>query len=77
MTIGDMNPGDRAIVRGYEHSNDIFLNRLITMGLTRGTAITMVKKAPLGDPAEIEVRGFRLSLRQKEASVLDLDEITK
>ncbi len=77
MTISEMNPGDRAVVKGYEHSNDVFLNRLITMGLTRGTPITMVKKAPLGDPAEIEVRGFRLSLRQKEASVLNLDKLRK
>ena len=40
------------------------------MGLTRGTELRLVKVAPLGDPVEIEVRGYRLSLRKKEAEAL-------
>jgi ferrous iron transport protein A len=38
------------------------------MGLTKGTIIEVVRLAPLGDPIEISVRGYRLSLRRKEAS---------
>ena len=40
------------------------------MGLTKGTRITIVKKAPLGDPVEITVRGYQLSLRKEEAAIL-------
>lgn len=75
MTISEMKPGDKAVVKGYQHGNDTFLHRLLAMGLTKGTPIKMVKKAPMGDPAEIEVRGFRLSLRKEEASVLDLAQL--
>lgn len=41
--------------------------RLLEMGLTTGTEIEVIRFAPLGDPIEIEVRGYRLSLRKREA----------
>jgi len=43
------------------------------MGLTRGTTIRLTKVAPMGDPVEIEVRDFSLSLRKDEAGVLQLE----
>jgi ferrous iron transport protein A len=42
--------------------------RLLEMGLTPGTAIRVVGRAPLGDPLELELRGYRLSLRRAEAA---------
>jgi ferrous iron transport protein A len=42
------------------------------MGLTRGTRVMVIRVAPLGDPVELEVRGFRLTLRKDEADVLQL-----
>jgi len=42
--------------------------RLLEMGLTTGAEIQFIRFAPLGDPVEIEVRGYRLSLRKKEAA---------
>ncbi len=50
--------------------------RLLDMGLVTGTIITMIRKAPLGDPLEIEVKGYCLSLRMKEAELIML-EMTK
>jgi len=41
--------------------------RLLEMGLTTGTTVKVIRFAPLGDPMEIEVRGYRLSLRKREA----------
>ncbi|MEI8234794.1 MAG: FeoA family protein [Verrucomicrobiota bacterium] len=41
--------------------------RLLEMGMTTGTEIEVIRFAPLGDPIEIEVRGYRLSLRKREA----------
>jgi ferrous iron transport protein A len=46
------------------------------MGLTKGTEIKVVKVGPLGDPIEIEIRGFKLSLRKKEAEILKLRRIS-
>ena len=42
-------------------------SRLLEMGLTTGAEIQLIRFAPLGDPVEIEVRGYRLSLRKREA----------
>jgi ferrous iron transport protein A len=45
------------------------------MGLTPGTEFTVIRVAPLGDPVEIRVRGFHLSLRKQEADTLIVEEI--
>ena len=42
--------------------------RLLEMGLTPGVEVTVVSTAPLGDPIELELRGYRLSIRRNEAS---------
>lgn len=47
---------------------DITSLRLLEMGLTPGVAVTVVGTAPLGDPLELELRGYRLSLRRNEAA---------
>lgn len=47
--------------------------RLQELGLTRGTAVRFVRAAPLGDPIEVQVRGYRLSLRRREAEAVLLE----
>ena len=46
--------------------------RLLEMGLTPGTGVTVVGTAPLGDPLEVELRGYRLSLRRREAALVNV-----
>jgi ferrous iron transport protein A len=46
------------------------------MGLTRGVIVQLERVAPLGDPVEIELRGFRLTLRKDEAAILRLERVT-
>ena len=46
--------------------------RLMEMGLTRGTRISVRKTAPLGDPIEINVRSYSLTLRKSDASLIDV-----
>ncbi len=48
--------------------------RIMDMGITRGTAFYIRKVAPLGDPVEITVRGFELTLRKTDADILDVEE---
>lgn len=59
-----VNPGER-----------VYRQRLIAMGLLPGTEFTVSRIAPLGDPIEIIVRGFALSLRKDEASILQIEGV--
>jgi ferrous iron transport protein A len=72
--LSELTPGDRAVILGYERSEPAYRQKLLSMGLTRGTEILVRKIAPLGDPMEIESRGFRLSLRKAEAQILILQK---
>ncbi len=47
--------------------------RLLEMGLTPGVTVTMVGQAPLGDPLEFMIRGYRLSLRRSEAALVEVE----
>jgi len=69
-TLQDMTVGETGTVSGYVKGTTVYRQKLLAMGLTRGTEITIQRIAPLGDPVEIQVRGFALSLRKNEASTL-------
>lgn len=75
MKIRDLKLGNRARVAGYEKGNSQYRTKLLSMGLTRGVEITLTKIAPMGDPVELEVRDFHLSLRKSEADILILEDI--
>jgi ferrous iron transport protein A len=47
--------------------------RLMEMGLMRGTSVEVVRRAPLGDPLEVKVRGFMLTLRRAEAEHIEVE----
>ncbi len=49
--------------------------RLLEMGLTSGTNIRLVRVAPLGDPIELAVRGYRLSVRKSEAAAVMIESV--
>jgi ferrous iron transport protein A len=49
--------------------------RLLEMGLTPGVEVVVIGTAPLGDPLEIELRGYRLSLRKCEAARVDVEPL--
>ena len=72
IRIQDLKIGQAARIVGYEGGHSPYRTRLLSMGLTRGERIELVKVAPMGDPVQIRVRGFSLSLRKQEAAVLIL-----
>ena len=47
--------------------------RIMDMGLTKGTTVTVQKVAPLGDPIEVTVRGYELSLRKADAEMIEVE----
>jgi ferrous iron transport protein A len=76
-SLRKLTPGDRAEVTGFNSGAKSYRERLMSMGLTKGAQFTFRKAAPLGDPVEIEVRGFKLSLRKGEADALKIRRVTE
>lgn len=75
ITIKDLELNEKAEITGYFKAEKIYRDKIISMGLARGTHIKITKIAPLGDPVEIEAKGFKISLRKNEAAVLKLKRI--
>jgi ferrous iron transport protein A len=69
-SLKSLSVGDTGRILGFDQSGSVYRKKLLAMGLTPGTAFTITRFAPLGDPVEIKLRGFSLSLRKEEASVL-------
>lgn len=67
MTLQQLKPRESAIVTSIG-GKGATRRRLIDMGITPGADVKMIRTAPLGDPLEITVRGYELSLRKEEAS---------
>ena len=55
------------------HSEGALKRRLMDMGLTRGVLVTVRKLAPLGDPMELTLRGYELSLRKADAALIEVE----
>ncbi|NJL02154.1 MAG: ferrous iron transport protein A [Spirulinaceae cyanobacterium SM2_1_0] len=70
--LRDAPLGARLRVVGYDPTARAYKHKLLAMGLTPGTEFTVTRHAPLGDPTEIEVRGYQLSLRKSEADALQV-----
>ncbi|TVR07644.1 MAG: ferrous iron transport protein A [Phormidium sp. GEM2.Bin31] len=68
--LRQLKAGSAGRILGYDCPHRGYRKRLLAMGLTPGTEFTVTRHAPLGDPVEISVRGFSLSLRKHEASAL-------
>ena len=66
LKLSELAIGASATVRQFPQTGAAFL-RLREMGLLNGTKLTLVRTAPLGDPIEIKVRGYHLTLRKSEA----------
>lgn len=76
MKLSDLAPGTSAVVREFPSDGAAFL-RLREMGLLAGTPVTLVRTAPLGDPLEIKVRGYHLTLRKSEADHVVVERIAE
>ncbi len=71
----ELEVGDRAQVTGFSGGSPAYRRKLLSMGLTLGAEFIVNRTAPLGDPVEIRVRGYSLSLRKHEAEALDVCRI--
>jgi ferrous iron transport protein A len=69
-TLAVLQPGDRARVTAVRGAGGLML-RLLEMGFVPGTSVKLVKRAPLGDPLEFQLRGCHVSLRAAEAAEIE------
>lgn len=72
-TLKDLRIGESARVVRL-HGQGAVRRRIMDMGITKGTTVRVRKLAPLGDPIEITVRGYELSLRKADAQMVQVEE---
>ncbi len=73
-TLDNFELGERGIVKSVSGEGKI-KRRLFDMGITPGVEVYMRKRAPLGDPIEITLRGYELTLRKTEAALVTADVV--
>ncbi len=73
MTLGDAAVGSTVVVTKIE-GDSAYKRRIMDMGITKGSEIFIRKVAPLGDPVEITVRGYELSVRKNDAQCVLVKE---
>ena len=71
-TLKDLKVGESAKVVKL-HGQGAVRRRIMDMGITKGTDIKLRKVAPLGDPMELTVRGYELSLRKADAQMVEIE----
>jgi DtxR family Mn-dependent transcriptional regulator len=72
VALKELTPGQRGKVKQIRGRGEVY-KRLLDMGLTPGSLVEMRRVAPLGDPLEITVRGYHLSLRKQEAEKIEVE----
>lgn len=73
MTLGDAAVGSTVVVTKIE-GDSAYKRRIMDMGITKGSELFIRKVAPLGDPVEITVRGYELSVRKNDAQCVQVRE---
>ena len=73
-TLEDLAPGERGTILSVGNQSGTVKRRLVDMGLTPGTEVRVTKVAPLGDPIEVSLRGYELSLRKSDAAQIAMGE---
>ena len=71
-TLQQVAVGDTAIVKKI-HGEGALRRRIMDMGITKGVSVMVRQVAPLGDPIELSVRGYELSIRQMEAKEIEIE----
>ncbi len=73
MNLGDLKPGQQGTIAKLHSTIGPVKRRLMDMGVIPGEQIKVEKIAPMGDPIEVTVKGYKLSLRKQEAKGIELE----
>ena len=74
MTLRNLQVGQSAMILKNNTSGPL-KQRFMDMGITKGVVVKVMKIAPLGDPIEIELRGYNLSIRKNDAQKIEVKEL--
>ena len=76
MTLKEMQPGSSAVITKVG-GEGVLRQHFLDMGVIPGAEVTVVKYAPLGDPVELLIQGYELTLRLDDAAKIDVEAIAK
>ncbi len=72
-TLRDVQVNESAVIKRL-HGEGPLKRRIMDMGLTKGVEVMVRKVAPLGDPIELNVRGYELTIRRSEAEIIEVED---
>ena len=75
VTLSELKVGDKGKIIGFKDIDRTFRSKLLSMGLVKGCEFTIKRVAPLGDPMEIHIRDFNLTLRKDEVNAVVVERI--
>ena len=75
-SLKTLRVGDRARMTAFNDSSNAYRRKLLAMGLTPGVEFQITRVAPMGDPVEIKLRGFSLTLRKEEAAAMTVEKLS-
>jgi ferrous iron transport protein A len=75
LTLDELKPGQQATITRVDDEGQL-AQRLMSLGLLEGTPVAMLRRALGGDPIEIDVMGYALSLRKAEATHIDIELVS-
>ncbi|MGD9919032.1 MAG: ferrous iron transport protein A [Paenirhodobacter sp.] len=73
MKLREFRPGESGRVSGFRPGSKLYRRKLLAMGMTPGAEFTVTRLAPLGDPIELRLRGFALTLRKADAEAIEVE----
>ena len=76
LLLSDLKPGDSCVITKVNGEGRI-RRRLFDMGVTPGAVVVIVKKAPLGDPIQVTIRNYELTLRKNESALVEVKQTNK
>ncbi|MFV0449025.1 MAG: ferrous iron transport protein A [Vibrio sp.] len=74
MKLSDLNDGDRGTVLTMNSLSNEVRKKLMVMGLLPNTEVKLIRRAPMGDPLQVEVRGISLAVRESIASSIEVEK---
>ncbi len=74
MKLSDLKEGDRGTVLSMNGLSSEVRKKLMVMGLLPNTEVTLIRRAPMGDPLQVEVRGISLAVRESIAATIEVEK---
>ncbi|ANP64058.1 TPA: ferrous iron transport protein A [Vibrio alginolyticus] len=76
MKLSEINPGDTVTIRLLDGLSSDIRKKLMVMGLLPNTEVKVIRRAPMGDPLQVEVRGVSVALRETIAQKIEVERVS-